>query len=149
MGLDMYLYKEIYVGANYEHNEVKGKIELSNRNGPIPIKLERVSSIREQVGYWRKANAIHKWFVDNVQGGVDMCQESSVSRDQLQELLDLVNYTIENFKEAPDKLPSQDGFFFGSTSYGDSYSDDLILTKEILERVMSEPGDYFVYHSSW
>ena len=26
-----------------------------------------------QIASWRKANAIHKWFVDNVQDGVDDC----------------------------------------------------------------------------
>lgn len=29
MGLDMYLSKKIYIGANYEHNNVKGKINLT------------------------------------------------------------------------------------------------------------------------
>ena len=27
----------------------------------------------EEVGYWRKANAIHGWFVRNVQNGKDDC----------------------------------------------------------------------------
>ena len=26
----------------------------------------------DQIASWRKANAIHKWFVDNVQDGVDV-----------------------------------------------------------------------------
>ena len=41
-----------------------------------------------EVMYWRKANAIHKWFVDNVQGGEDDCREYPVSNDQLIELRD-------------------------------------------------------------
>lgn len=28
-------------------------------------------SIWQEIGYWRKANHIHKWFVDKVQGGDD------------------------------------------------------------------------------
>ena len=47
------------------------------------------SRIMEQVGYWRKANAIHNWFVKNVQEGVDDCKDYYVSLESLKELLDL------------------------------------------------------------
>ena len=43
--------------------------------------------IEEEVAYWRKANAIHNWFVNNVQEGVDDCGYYKVTRDQLKELL--------------------------------------------------------------
>jgi hypothetical protein len=46
-------------------------------------------SIIEQVGYWRKSNQIHNWFVENVQNGVDDCGAYEVNEYQLQELLDL------------------------------------------------------------
>jgi len=36
--------------------------------------------------YWRKANAIHKWFVDNLADGVDDCRPLWVSTDHLKEL---------------------------------------------------------------
>jgi hypothetical protein len=39
-----------------------------------------------EVAYWRKANAIHEWFVQNVQGGTDECEAHPVTREQLQEL---------------------------------------------------------------
>ena len=45
-------------------------------------------SIFEEIGYWRKANAIHKWFVDNAQDGVDDCDYYEVSKEQLEDLLD-------------------------------------------------------------
>jgi hypothetical protein len=38
------------------------------------------------VGYWRKANQVHRWFVENVQDGVDDCGRYEVTRDQLEEL---------------------------------------------------------------
>lgn len=40
-------------------------------------------------GYWRKANHIHKWFVDNVQDGKDECQREYVSREDLKKLRDV------------------------------------------------------------
>lgn len=42
------------------------------------------------VAYWRKANQIHAWFVDECQGGVDECQLSDpIPREKLLELRNL------------------------------------------------------------
>lgn len=44
--------------------------------------------IREEIGYWRKANEIHNWFVENVQNGVDDCEyHEEVTKEVLEELL--------------------------------------------------------------
>ena len=40
---------------------------------------------------WRKANAIHKFFVDTCQDGNDNCQRHYVSRESLEELLETIN----------------------------------------------------------
>ena len=85
----MYLTRKRYIGANYEHNKVKGTIEIKKGNKKIPVDFTKVSYIDEAVGYWRKANQIHKWFVDNVQEGVDDCKEYYVSVEKLKELLDI------------------------------------------------------------
>ena len=47
------------------------------------------SDIVADLGYWRKANQIHRWFVENVQDGTDDCGEYEVSKEQLEELLDI------------------------------------------------------------
>lgn len=96
MGLDMYLKKKIYIGANYEHNNVTGKISLKKDGKPIAVNLSKVTYIEEQAGYWRKANQIHNWFVKNVQGGVDNCGEYYVSEEQLTELLSLCKKVKES-----------------------------------------------------
>lgn len=90
MGLDMYLKKKTYV-KNWDFHPPERRTEVVvKQNGVIHpyIKPERICYIEEEIGYWRKANAIHKWFVDHVQNGVDECQESYVDHEQLQELLD-------------------------------------------------------------
>jgi hypothetical protein len=88
MGLDMYLTKKTYVGAEYEHRKVTGKISIKQNGTPIPIQFNRVSYIHERVGYWRKANQIHNWFVTHVQEGIDNCAEYDVSKEQVLKLLD-------------------------------------------------------------
>lgn len=87
MGLDMYLTKKIYIGANYEHNHVKGEINLTKDNKPIKVNLSKVTYIEESAGYWRKANQIHRWFVENVQDGNDDCGTYDVSMEDLKNLL--------------------------------------------------------------
>ena len=74
--------------------------------------------IIEDVGYWRKANQIHNWFVENIQNGVDdCCYHGEVTKEDLEELLyicervlnscELVDghvcngYTFENGKAVP------------------------------------------------
>lgn len=86
MGLDMHLEKKTYV-KNWDHmgEGEKHTIIVKGRYGN-QIKPERISYVIEQVAYWRKANAIHKWFVENVQGGKDDCGSHYVSREQLEAL---------------------------------------------------------------
>ena len=88
MGLDMYLIRKKYVGAKYDWRKVTGKVEIEIDGKKLPIEFNRIEYITEDACYWRKANAIHKWFVDNVQDGNDDCGTYWVSRVQLQELLD-------------------------------------------------------------
>ena len=83
MGLDMYLSRKKYVGANYEHRKVKGEIHINIGEKHLPVDFNKVTYIEEEVGYWRKANQIHKWFVDNVQDGEDNCELHYVSLESL------------------------------------------------------------------
>lgn len=89
MGLNMYFIKKRYVGGQYEHRKITGNIDIKKDGKEIPLNLNKISYIEEDAGYWRKANAIHKWFVDNVQDGNDDCREYWVSREKMKELLDL------------------------------------------------------------
>ena len=89
MGLDMYLVRKKFVGAQYEHRNVSGEINIKIGEKQLPIDFKKVSYIEEAVGYWRKANAIHNWFVNNVQDGEDDCKEYWVTLDKLKSLLNL------------------------------------------------------------
>lgn len=143
MGLDMYLNAKRYLWFSED--------ELSNKVADVfpELKDKRVKEVIVEALYWRKANAIHKWFVDNVQGGEDDCGNYYVGREQLQELRSLVLEVLAS-RDAK-KLPPQSGFFFGSTEVDDWYWQDLQSTANGLEKVLSEfPEQWeFEYHSSW
>jgi len=139
----MYLTKKLYIWQ-----DKKSKLQIKGL--PVRVNPKEIKKIEARAGYWRKANAIHKWFVDNVQGGIDECHQVYVSREQLEQLLGLVNDVIENPLLAEELLPTQSGFFFGSTEYDQYYHADLKETKKILEKALKAPKDWdFYYQSSW
>ena len=154
MGLDMYLNKKTYVGAKYEHRKVKGSISLEAEGKPINIQFNRVSEITEEVGYWRKANHIHKWFVDNCQDGEDDCREAEVSMVEAKLLLETCKKVKENNQLAEELLPREEGFFFGGNAYDESYFNDINYTIILMEQVLEENNnekylDGIYYSSSW
>lgn len=156
MGLDMYLTKRTYIGNKHRKQmgeeilTIKLPKDKPGKTWPISGKIneEKISEIVEEAGYWRKANAIHKWFVNNVQDGNDDCGEYHVSEEKLKKLLNICKIIKENPKMAHKLLPTTDGFFFGSTDYDNDYYEDIANTIPILEEAIKNPADYY-YHSSW
>ena len=149
MGLDMYLSKKIYIGANYQHRNVKLNIKCSIKNKPIKINTDKVSYIIEEVGYWRKANHIHNWFIE-LNNGVDDCNPISVDREDLIKLMAVCKEVKET--KNVDLLPTISGCFFGSTEYDEYYYSDIDETIEILEKVLNDNNDNnieFEYRASW
>lgn len=152
MGLDMYLYKKNFIwSGDWVKPEHKQEI-IVKKGGEVDttIKPEKVRYVIEEAGYWRKANQIHQWFVDNVQQGEDDCQHYHVSREQLESLLDICKKIKEDNSLAKSLLPTQSGFFFGGTEYDEYYYQDIDNTIQILEETfIDESADEFEYRSSW
>lgn len=152
MGLDMYLHKKNYIwSGDWVKPELKQEVVVKKGSEiDTTIKPERVKYVVEEVGYWRKANQIHNWFVHNVQNGIDECQESYVSRENLEELLNLCKQVKAEPSKAEELLPTQSGFFFGGTEYDEWYYTDIDNTIEILEEVLNDKtADDFTYRASW
>ena len=147
MGLEMYLEKKIYIGANYCNNNVQGEINLVKNDKPIKINLDKVTFVTESVAYWRKANQIHNWFVENVQDGEDDCRKYHVHFEKLQELVDTCVKVLDNHSLAKELLPTREGFFFGDTEYNKYYYKQLEDTVEALKD-LKDNGDYY-YEASW
>ena len=147
MGLDMFLYakRDLWL-----HNENDKVVESSIRSVLSEIEGMEVRSIKVEAGYWRKANQIHRWFVENIQDGEDDCRDADVFRDQLGDLLDLCRKVMANQSRAEELLPTSKGFFFGGTNYDNLYWEDIEHTIMVLEKCLALPKDwYFTYRSSW
>ena len=166
--------------------------------------------VTTQAAYWRKANAIHKWFVDNVQNGEDDCGTYDIDVLTLKKLRNVCRKILNKMRgtalEVPDKcmaeftrffrngevprkvvidpdnlselvkatsyhklpedaditictmsLPTQEGFFFGSTHYDGDYFQDIAKTILMLDRIIGQDkkdtkkGTFasYEYHASW
>lgn len=148
MGLDMYLEKHYFATMKPKSARSSSRERDEKING-LPVKEKICEAV-----YWRKANAIHGWFVREVQGGEDNCQETEVTAEQLEALLKLVTKVLKT-KNASLLAPTP-GFFFGSTDVDEDYWDDLEFTKKELTRVLAlhkkEKKDawcWFTYRASW
>ena len=155
MGLDMYLTKETYISKYAPEGEKtpRDKLRIIGVKGVRP---SRVCRIVEDMGYWRKANAIHNWFVQNCQDGRDECQDTHVSIDDLESLYHVCLKVLKDNSLAEELLPTISGFFFGSTEYDEYYFADIQDTAESLEEIIKahdgeKDGFYidYVYSSSW
>lgn len=95
----------------------------------------------EESAYWRKANQIRKWFVENLKYEQDPRSDSlenvRVPKEKLEELLDTVTTVLNNPYLADELLPTKAGFFFGSCNYDSWYFNQLESTKRQLEEILS------------
>jgi len=152
IGLDHWLIRTRYVRTYNNEVAIVSGIEIPEGAVVKTIKIDGIT--------WRKANAIHAWFVEEVQEGNDDCKSYWVPRETVQKLLDLIVTALASRKiddrgnithEAETVLPTQGGFFFGSTDYDEYYWEDLESTeKELKELLNKTPEDWdFEYGSSW
>ena len=164
MGLDMYLHAKKYV-EKIDWNKLRDlDLDMDSDEAITPLWNDIVETagmkdiatdiygvnVEVTCAYWRKSNQIHKWFVDNVQGGEDDCGNYYVSKDKLKELRETCRQAL--FAKDPSLLPPQAGFFFGSYDIDEWYWEDIKRTIKKLDRLFELP-DFdqlsFYYTSSW
>lgn len=194
MGLDMFLWKMkkqkgktfdevMEIKRKLDNEEIKGVEKENLKMYMFHTKLENINyeydSLFKEVYYWRKANAIHQWFVDNIQNGNDDCEDYRITQKDLQILIDTlkevynslcnkemitkkvqdgsIEYEIKVFKEedleiAKQLLPTQEGFFFGGTEYDEYYFEqikDTLNDLQIINECFDFENNYLIYGSSW
>ena len=92
MGLDQYITIR-HKSTNSAYKKYQDYWNLSDEeraNTKIPDEPEKDFI----VGYFRKHNMIHKWFVDNIQNGVDDCGRYVIPFNKLKEILAICKYIM-------------------------------------------------------
>jgi hypothetical protein len=161
MGLDMYLY------ARKGISSIEWEPETHNKkmNADFTILTSLVgatdwvynpedlafASVSIQVGYWRKVNAIHNWFIQELAGGEDNCQPIYVPRSSLVDLKIICEQVLADHSKADTLLPTGSGFFFGSTEYDEWYFHGIENTVKIVSKLIEDvpEGWAFEYQASW
>ena len=153
MGLDMHL-----IGKRYIWEFDRDDVELIDKiSSCFPeIGDNKARAVEVEFMYWRKANAIHHWFVENVQQGQDDCSEHQVLEQDLVTLRDVCQRVMDDSDNAEKYLPTQGGFFFGNTNYDEYYFDEVRRTLDWLNTVLfvnkfdtKLQRWTFYYQSSW
>ena len=132
----------------------------------IDYRTEKGDPYEEELMCWHKANAIHKFFVDNAANGIDGCEPVQVTIEVLEDLVDRCEKILQEEVDdqgalidpttATELLPSQSGFFFGSnyyipfgsTEYDKQYIDTLKKTVKTLKPIVEHAELYpdpFIY----
>lgn len=162
MGLGMYAVRKLYT-KQWEHESPDERYSVQIERGGKPvagIQSDRISAVEEEVMRWNKANHIHGWFVDNVQGGIDDCKQYLVEDDDLRKLVAVckkiertaMNGSIDKAL-ARKLLPTRYQFSHGFVQYDDRYLSTVIATGEWAARMLAQsdagvPGEIY-YSSSW
>lgn len=159
--------KNEYCSKYYKDEGIDLKLELPkdvSRFFPNLTDLTISRATDYRVGYWRKANAIHNWFLENCAARdrwadpIDDCRPIEIPVEKLEELLDDCKKVLADHSLAKELLPTEDGFFFGSTEYDEYYFDNIEYTIDIIVPVikfmkhMLEIKDYtwsIIYQASW
>ena len=154
MGLDMYLSAKKYLSKYFDPADVERIKQVNDIFGIVGVEDEDYGAeeVKFRVAYWRKANAIHQWFVENCQEGTDDCSEYWVSRELLQELVDICEQIMTDKSKAEELLPTQSGFFFGDTAYDEWYFMGVEYTVHRFKKILSDTALQkvdFYYQSSW
>jgi hypothetical protein len=172
MGLDMYLTREFHLyGKELDNLELSGIDELD------PKKISRVVEDfgywrkANQIHNWFVKNVQGgedncreyevsreqlKELLDTVNTVIKSCElvegeikNGSTFKNGVETPNMIKGKYIKDPKVAKELLPTSEGFFFGGIEYDEYYYQDLIHTKEILERAVASKNGYFSYHSSW
>lgn len=110
----MYLYRRKEVQPSEERAP-----QDNQSDNPTDTKEANPTADKEQIGYWRKANHIHGWFVVHVQKGADDCRAYDVTRSDLEALLATVQKVRASINLVPGKVS------MGQTLVGGKWTDDL------------------------
>ena len=159
MGLDINFYK----AKRPKDNETKERLEeirkalaaeylksIDERNSKLIKELEdekeKINPWNE-VAYFRKVNFLIPFF-----GYEENCSNIEIDKYQVEDLIEACKEVLANHDKASFLLPTQTGFFFGSTDYDDWYFDDVQNVKEKFEEILADfdrDEDILIMHCWW
>lgn len=102
--------------------------------------------------YFRKYNWLYGWVRRKLKlRELENCEHYKLHRSMINDLIEDITKVLSDHSLAEKLLPTEDGFFFGSTEYDDWYFDDLRDAKEQLTQLLTkmsdgEPADFWSWY---
>lgn len=99
--------------------------------------------IHEEVAYWRKFNALHKWFVDNIQDGVDDCSyHREVTEENLKEIIGICKTILDTVVLEDGKVIN--GYTWSNGKEEPNYEDGkYVVNSEVCESLLPTKNGFF------
>jgi hypothetical protein len=97
--------------------------------------------------YFRKVNFVYRYFADKL---VNEC--CFADKEDIEELISRCDKVLADHSLAEELLPTQSGFFFGSTDYDEWYFNKVEDCKQQMEDLLSkynEDTDVVFFIMSW
>ena len=94
------------------------------------------NAYRKEDAYFRKVNFIYAYFQNKL-----VEEEAWVTREDLEDLIDKCEKILADHSLAEELLPTQSGFFFGSTDYDDWYFSDVKSCLKQMTKLLKELKD--------
>ena len=86
MGLDIYLSKKTFIGAMFRSSEGNGTINITKHGKQIPIKLQRVSYVIEDIYHGNKTHWLHSWLNHELPEMLGNAEEREIDCDVMDRL---------------------------------------------------------------
>ena len=101
MGLDIYLSKKTFIGAMFKSCGITGEIRLFKRGKKIPIKLDRVSYVIEDIFQGSKTWWLYHWLEIELPESLGNAEDQEISEDLLDRLHQACIEVLEH-RDKPD-----------------------------------------------
>ena len=116
----------------------------------LDISLNIRNRTSSEIAYFRKVNFLVKFMESYYGKVVENCVPLEINKEVILELKNRCIKVLKDHTLAKELLPTQEGFFFGSTNYNEFYYKDVssVLNKcdEILECFEDlEPDEYITF----
>ena len=87
----------------------------------------------KEIGYFRKVNFLIPFFENQLGCEIENLRKVKIDKEDAEELLKRCSAVLDDHSRAKELLPTQEGFFFGSTDYDDYYFEDVESVRDYVK----------------
>ena len=151
MGLDQYLYATQHI-VNYSHDPAGALLAnklIATMAEATGVGIDRLAEsnniieVRYTAAYWRKANAVHRWFVTHVQEGNDDCGTYHVGRETLEHLASVCDQLLTGVEVETGTIHVGTTYSQAEGAIAITEEGPVIANPELAERLLPTTEGFF------